>query len=109
MTALPTTVGETNTQPCVSNLHRASAGFGASADEARSSAWIDASCISRNAKTTTRDRFGMTHSAPFRDCVRAESLTSTRHTGRHLFRHPDVPLRVLVGQMAPAAQITRLT
>ena len=76
MTASPTTVGETNTQPCVLKLHSASDGF-AAADEGRWSAWIDASGTSRNARTATRVRFGMANSAPFWDGGGAESVTPT--------------------------------
>src|SRR6185436_9936546 len=79
MTASPTTVGETNTQPCVLKLHSASDGFPA-AEETRSSAWIDASGTSRHARTAMRDRFGMANSAP---CLRRSrnriGYTTTSH------------------------------
>src|SRR5258708_38404833 len=56
MTALPTTVGETNTQPWVSKRHSASHGFGAFAAGARSSPRTDPRCRNNSAATTTTDR-----------------------------------------------------
>src|SRR6266446_2546237 len=56
MTALPTTVGETNTQPWVSMRHSASHGFAELAPGARSSACIGARCRSNKAATTMNDR-----------------------------------------------------
>src|SRR5258707_12156194 len=56
MTALPTTVGETNTQPWVSNRHSASHGFAELAAGARSSARIGARGRSNKAATMANDR-----------------------------------------------------
>src|SRR5436190_17456252 len=56
MTALPTTVGDTNTQPCVSKRQSACHGFAASAADGGSSARIDGRCRNSNTATTTKDR-----------------------------------------------------
>ena len=59
MTALPTTVGETNTHPWVSNRQSASHVFAVLVARARSSARIGARCRSNIVATKAKDRLRM--------------------------------------------------
>src|SRR5258707_513530 len=83
MTALPTTVGETNTQPWVSNRHSASHGFAELAAGARSSARIGARLRSNKAATPTNDRLCIrppcecSYCLPLWDGTVFEAVTST--------------------------------
>ncbi len=79
MTALPTTAGETNTQPWVSKRHSASHGFAELALGARSSARIGARLRSNKAATTANDRLRI---RPPDECTAHCPTTLGRHSVR---------------------------